>query len=244
MRFLVPYHLDELRPGLDAPLTPDEVITAELPAVDDPWARMAVLYDAVAERVAASIRRADHPAVVASGDCTTSLGVIAGLQRAGLDPSIVWFDAHGDVQTLETSTSGYLGGMPLRMLTGYGRHLIADRIGLRDIPEERAILVDGRDLDPPEVEFLRTARIRQRTVGDLGDLPEGPLYLHLDCDVVDPGDVPGLLFPAPGGPSLRSVTAAIRGIVDTGRVAAFGLACTWRDDRGAADRMRSLVDSV
>ncbi|MFD6155356.1 arginase family protein [Nocardia sp. NPDC060256] len=244
MRFLVPYHLDEYLPDLDAPVTPDEVISPELPDVDDPWARMAVLYDTVAEQVAASIRRAEHPAVVASGDCTTSLGVVAGLQRAGFDPAIVWFDAHGDVQTLETSTSGYLGGMPLRMLTGYGRHLIADRIGLRDIPEERAILVDGRDLDPPEAEFLRTARIRQRSVDDLGELPDGPLYLHLDCDVIDPGDLPGLLFPAPGGPSLATVSGAIRSIVDTGRVAAFGLACTWHNDRGAAAHLRPLVDSV
>lgn len=244
MRFLVPYHLDEHLPELDAPVTPDEVIAPELPDVDDPWARMAVLYDTVAQRVAESIRRADHPVVVASGDCTTSLGVVAGLQRAGFDPAIVWFDAHGDVQTLETSTSGYLGGMPLRMLTGYGRHLIADRIGLSDIPEERAILVDGRDLDPPEAQFLRTARIRHRTVDDLGDLPDGPLYLHLDCDVVDPSDLPGLLFPAPGGPSLRTVAGAIRGIVDTGRVAAFGLACTWHNDQGAAARMRPLVDSI
>ncbi|WP_107653406.1 arginase family protein [Nocardia suismassiliense] len=243
MRFLVPYHLDEHRPELDAPVTPDEVITADLPEVDDPWARMAVIYEAVAEKVAASVRKGERPVVV-SGDCTTSLGVVAGLQRAGLDPAIVWFDAHGDVQTLETSASGYLGGMPLRMLTGYGRHLIADRIGLRDIPEEHAVLVDGRDLDPPEAEFLRTARISHRTVADLGDLPDGPIYLHLDCDVVDPGDLPGLLFPAPGGPSLSAVSGAVRAIVDTGRVAAFGLACTWRDDQGAAARMRPLVDSV
>ena len=44
------------------------------------------------------------------------LGTIAGLQRAGSDPGIVWLDAHGDVQTPETSTSGYLAGMALRLL--------------------------------------------------------------------------------------------------------------------------------
>ncbi|WP_378735088.1 arginase family protein [Nocardia brasiliensis] len=243
MRFLVPYHLDEHKPELDAPITPDAVITAELPNVDDPWARMAVLYDTVAQRVAEAVRGGGRP-IVASGDCTTSLGIVTGLQRAGIDPAIVWFDAHGDVQTLETSTSGYLGGMPLRMLTGYGRHLLADRIGLRDIPEERALLVDGRDLDPPEAEYLRTARIRHRTVTDLGELPDGPLYLHLDCDVVDPGDLPGLIFPAPGGPSLQAVSGAVRSIVDTGRVAAFGLACTWHIGQGSVERVRPLVESV
>ena len=73
---------------------------------------------------------------------------MAGLQRAGLDPAVVWFDGHGDVQSLETTTSGYLGGLPLRILVGYRPELIADALGLRPVPEERAVLVDARDLDP------------------------------------------------------------------------------------------------
>ncbi|MEU0505371.1 arginase family protein [Nocardia sp. NPDC005998] len=243
MRLLVPYHLDEYRPKLDAPISPDAVVTAVLPKIDDPWARMAVLYDAVADRVAESVRGGER-AVVASGDCTTALATVAGLQRAGLDPALVWFDAHGDVQTMETSTSGYLGGFPLRMLVGYGRHLLADRIGLRDIAEERAVLVGGRDLDPPEAEYLRTARIRHRPVDDLGDLPDGPLYLHLDFDVINPDDLPGLLIPAPGGPTLSVVSAAVHTVLATGRVAAFGLACTWRDDADAAHHVRPLIDSA
>lgn len=243
MRFVVPYHLDEYRPDLDTPVTPDALITADLPNVDDPWPRMAVLYDLVADRVAESVRRGDRPIVV-SGDCTTSIGTVTGMQRAGLDPALVWFDAHGDVQTLETSASGYLGGMPVRMLTGYGRHLLADRLGLRDIPEERTVLVDGRDLDPPEVEYLNTSRISHRQVDDLGDLPDGPLYLHLDCDVIDSADLPGLLFPVPGGPSMSAVAAALRGVIATGRVAALGIACTWHDNHGCGDRMRPVIDSA
>lgn len=243
MRLLVPYHLDEYRPEIDAPITPDAVVTAVLPDTDDPWARMAVLYDAVADRVAESVRGGER-AVVASGDCTTALGTVAGLQRAGLDPALVWFDAHGDVQTVETSASGYLGGFPLRMLVGYGRHLLAGRIGLRDIAEERAVLVGGHDLDPPEVEYLRTARIRHRPVDDLGNLPDGPLYLHLDFDIINPDDLPGLLFPAPGGPTLSAVSAAVHTVLATGRVAAFGLACTWRDNADAAHHVRPLIDSA
>ncbi|WP_433685086.1 arginase family protein [Nocardia sp. CA-119907] len=243
MRLLVPYHLDEYRPEIDAPITPDAVVTAVLPETDDAWARMAVLYDVVADRVAELVRGGER-AVVASGDCTTALGTVTGLQRAGLDPALVWFDAHGDVQTVETSASGYLGGFPLRMLVGYGRHLLADRIGLRDVAEDRAVLVGGRDLDPPEVEYLRTARIRHRPVDDLGELPDGPLYLHLDFDVINPDDLPGLLFPAPGGPTLSAVSAAVHTILATGRVAAFGLACTWRDNADAAHHVRPLIDSA
>ncbi|MFI6871609.1 arginase family protein [Nocardia sp. NPDC050406] len=243
MRFVVPYHLDEYRPELDVPLTPDAVISPDLPDTTDPWARMAVLYNAVADRVADSVRRGERP-IVASGDCTTSIGIVTGLQRAGLDPALVWFDAHGDVQTLETSASGYLGGMPIRMLTGYGRHLLADGLGLRDIPEERTVLVDGRDLDPPEAEYLKTSRIAQRRVDDLDELPSGPLYLHLDCDVIDPADLPGLLFPVPEGPSLPTVARALHGVLATGRVAAVGLACTWRDDHGCGERLRPIIDSL
>ena len=103
---------------------PARTITAELPPGGDTWARLAALYQPGRGRRGPRGRRRTRPVVV-SGDCTTSLGIVAGLQRAGLDPGIVWFDAHGDVQTPETTASGYLGGMPLRLLAGYRPELIA-----------------------------------------------------------------------------------------------------------------------
>src|SRR6266536_6278275 len=208
-RILVPYHLDERLPDLDVPVTPDVTVTVDLPE-GDPWGRMARLYEAVAATVAETVRGGARPTVV-SGDCTTSLGVVAGLQWAGLDPAIVWFDAHGDVQTLETTASGYLGGMPLRILVGYRPELIAAPLGLRAMGEERVLLVDARDLDPPEVEYLARSAIRRCAARDAATaLPDGPLYLHVDLDVVDPDELPGLLFPAPGGPSLPAVAEAVR----------------------------------
>ncbi|MFZ2044446.1 MAG: arginase family protein, partial [Trebonia sp.] len=96
----------------------------------DTWARLAALYRQLAGAVSDAVRHGDRPVVV-SGDCTTALGTVAGLQHAGIDPGIVWFDAHGDVQTLETTASGYLGGLPLRLLVGYRPELIATDLGLR-----------------------------------------------------------------------------------------------------------------
>lgn len=227
------------------PVHPDRVVTADLPD-GDVWTRISHLYDLVADAVAAAAGRGERPTVI-SGDCTTSLGTVAGLQRAGLDPSIVWFDAHGDLQTLETTTSGYLGGMPLRMLLGYGRGLVADRIGLRDVPEERALLVDGRDLDPPEADYLDRSATRQCDVAELASPggaapPDGPLYLHLDFDVIDPAELPGLLYPSPGGPATGAVAEAVRRVVATGRVVAFGAACTWRPGHDNASRARPVVE--
>jgi arginase len=247
-RILVPYHLDERLDDLDVPVPPDVTVTiAAAPRrgdrPDDRWPTMRLLYEQVAELVAADVDRGERPVVV-SGDCNTSAGTLAGLQRAGLEPSIVWFDGHGDVQTLETTASGYLGGYALRLLLGYRPELISRPLGLRAVPEHMVTLVDARDLDPPEVEYLRAADILRCAVLELCSgprpdvLPDGPIYLHLDVDVVDPDELPGLRFPAPNGPSVAAVADALGAVLATGRVAAFGLACTWHPGHGAADRLR------
>jgi arginase len=244
----VPYHLDEYLPELDLPLPAGEMITAGLEG-GDVWARLAVLYRAVAARVAEATSGAAGPGgppVVFSGDCLTALGTVAGLQRAGVDAGIVWFDAHGDVQTPETTASGYIGGYPLRLLVGYRPGLIAAGLGLRAVAERRVVLVGARDLDPPETEYLAGAAIGRAEVAGLDPaaLPAGPLYVHVDIDVADPAHVPGLRFPAPGGPATADVTRAAGAILATGRVAALGIACTWHPGHGAAARVRPYLEAV
>ncbi|MGY1670877.1 arginase family protein [Geodermatophilus sp. SYSU D00710] len=237
--FVVPYHLDERLPGRTTGFPVDRELTADLPS-GTPWQRMAVLYEQVAREVAG----ARAPALVVSGDCTTSLGVLAGLQRAGRDVGIVWFDAHADFHTEATTTSGYLGGMPLALAAGVGTPTLPDALGLRPTPPSRVVLVDARDTDPPEHDLLEDAGVRRRQVPGLtaADLPDGELYLHVDLDVCDPGDLPDLIFPAPGGPALDEVLGAVGRVLATGRVAAVGLAATWRDrDRLAAAHERVLA---
>ncbi|WP_344246769.1 arginase family protein [Actinocorallia libanotica] len=240
----VPYHLDERLPDFEAPIEADETITLLLPEAGH-WRRMAVLYDTVADSVAKLAGEGDRPVVV-SGDCTTSLAVVAGLQRAGISPSIVWFDAHGDVHTPQSTASGYLGGMPLRLLVGANPEVIADLLGLEPVPERRVVLVDARDLDPPEAEYLAGAAITRCQVADVDEpvLPDGPIYLHVDFDVIDSGELPGLLYPAPGGPSLKKVHKAIRRVLDTGRVVAVGGACTWTSGHGAAALVEPIMTGL
>jgi arginase len=184
--------------------------------------------------------------VVMSGDCTTALGTVAGLQHAGLDVGIVWFDAHGDVQTLETTSSGYLGGLPLRLLVGYRPELIAAALQLRPVPEDQVLLVGARDLDPPEVAYLAGARIGSADVTGLDPaaLPGGPLYVHLDLDVIDPAELPGLRYPAPGGPSAPQVGAALAALLATRRVAAIGIACTWHPGHAAATGIAPYLEAA
>lgn len=240
----VPYHLDEYLPDLDLPVEADRVVTLKLPE-GGVWERLGALYDRVAEEVAGAGTR---PLVV-SGDCTVSLGTVAGLQRVHGDVSVVWFDAHGDLHTPESTPSGYLGGMPLRMLIGDGDPTVADAIGLRPVSEERALLVDGRDLDPPEAEYLRNGKVRRRDVAMLatanaGPLPPGPIHLHVDVDVVDPAELPGLRYPVTPGPKATSVQAALREVLATGRVVGIDLACTWKPGEDAAERARTAFAPI
>jgi arginase len=227
----VPYHLDEYLPGFRFPLPVEPVTVREVLPDASRWARMAALHEAVADRVADQVWVRRIPTVL-SADCMVALGTVAGVQRTGADPAVVWFDAHGDVQTMETSASGYEGGIPLRVLAGYRPDPATGRLGLRAIPEERLLLVDGRDLDPPEEEYLRASAVRRSEVAGIepGMLPDGPLVLHVDLDVLDGAQAPGLLFPAVGGARKEELLSAVRTVLGTGRVAALSVGCTRRPD--------------
>jgi hypothetical protein len=155
---VVPYHQDErLSDGaIPLPLTGDvRVLAPELPA-GDIWSRLATLDDAAADQIAAALGDGG-PTTVVSGDCLVAMAALAGAQRAGVDPGIVWFDAHGDVHTLDTTTSHYLGGLALRLILGAHPELLARPLGLQPVAEDRTLLVGARDLDPAETEYLQTS---------------------------------------------------------------------------------------
>ncbi|NND02489.1 MAG: arginase family protein [Acidimicrobiia bacterium] len=208
--------------GLDVP-EPHTLIDPTLPEGTE-MERMAALYLAVADAVAAD---GEVPSVYA-GDCCVILPVIAGLQRKGLDPVIFFFDAHGDFNTWETTPSQFIGGMPLAMATGRGEMTIADACDMEPLPDEDAILVDGRDLDPEEARALDDSGVAVVDVADIAArIPaDRPLYVHVDVDVVDPADLPAINYPAPDGPSLDSVAAAVATLAATGQVVAYS-ASTW-----------------
>jgi arginase len=233
----VPNHQDELIPGFDVGVPVDHGVTVDLPD-GDAWKRMGVLYNEVARVVS------EHapPLLVVSGACLTSLGILAGLQRSGRDPAIVWVDAHGDFNTEATTPSGYLGGMPLALAVGVGTLTLPLELGLRPVPTSRVVLVGARDIDPDEGILLEQSDIGQRGLDVLAvDLPEGDLYVHVDIDICDPKVVPDLLFPAPGGPDSDVVVRTVRRIMATGRVVAVDLAATWHQNGPSAPTQRRVM---
>jgi arginase len=127
---------------------------------------MTQLYQAIAHAVARAGR-----SLLLSGDCTTALGAVAGLQRRHRDLAVVWLDGHGDFNTPATTSTGYRGGMPLAMLTGCARELLADPLGVRPVAEGDVVLVDARDLDPAERDALAASRVRRVPV-DPGEITD------------------------------------------------------------------------
>ncbi|MEA3334768.1 MAG: arginase family protein [Chloroflexota bacterium] len=215
-------------PELATLVEPAQVIDPSLASCDSQQERLAAIHGALADSVADAVNRGDRPVSIA-GDCCTTIGVAAGLQRSGISTTLIWFDAHGDFNTCETTPSGFVGGMPLAMLVGLGNQSMLNAVGLQPILAEQVILTDGRDLDPGERELVKGSGILH--LPDMGMLlgaepPDGPLWIHFDTDILDPVEAPAMNYPASGGPRVKQLEAVFRRLAGTGRVAAVSMS-TW-----------------
>src|ERR671914_961416 len=150
--------------------------------------------------------------LILGGCCCAHVGTVEGLATRHERLGVVWLDAHGDLNTPETSPSGNLWGMPLRMLLDSGTVHPAD-----------VALVGARNLDPPEKEFIAASGLRTGEDGLREALEQvDAVYVALDCDVLDPDDDVRSFMPEPGGftlPEAASIlgqVAASRPVADAG----------------------------
>jgi len=206
-------------PVLAAKLTDElEAMTIEVEAHGESWNEVGASMDvvrAVADAVRDVAAAGDFPLVLA-GVCSSSLGVVAGLGSPP-DVGVVWFDAHGDFNTPETTPTGFFDGMPLAMLTGSGwAGLRAGVEGLRPVEEANVVLVGARDLDPPEKERLERSGVRRVHPGEpvepaLDELAQRvrDVYVHVDLDVLDPSEGQANRYACPGGPTAEQVASAV-----------------------------------
>lgn len=190
-----------------------------------PTERMGALCSVLADEVAAVRAKGDLPVAIL-GDCTMSIGLAAALQRTTPDFTLVWFDAHGDFNTHQTSPSAFIGGMPLAMLCGRGEQTIVTGAGASVLPEADVILTDARDLDPKEAQAVAQSAINHlpnvANVPSL-DLPNKPIYLHFDSDVLHLSDLQAVSYPAKGGPSLETVQQSLAFLAGSGRITAISV---------------------
>lgn len=158
--------------------------------------------------------------LVLAGNCITSLGVLASLPVG--TTGIVWLDGHGDLNTPETTRSGFLDGMALSVALGRCWETMAGTVdGFAPVAEENVLLVGARDLDPAERKYLERSRVRYLPPEDArGDALADALdalagrvqqvYLHLDLDVHDPAGGAANAFAASGGLTAGEVQRVVR----------------------------------
>lgn len=220
----VPYHLGREDVGLarGVPVLADALaewatntVAIERPVrfLNEVNASMAVVR-ALAETVRVTVEGQRSFPLVLAGNCNSSLGTVTGLHG---EIGVVWFDAHADFNTPDTTRSGFFDGFALSMLTGTG--WAALREGLRAIPEENIVLVGARDLDPEEEERLRGSRIARVQPGQSLDAALDALsvrvrsvYVHVDLDVLDPAEGRANWYAADGGLTAGELAAAIADI--------------------------------
>ena len=193
--------------------------------------------EALRDRVGGALAAGAVP-VVLGGDHSIAMGTIAGVSRfhreRGRKIGLIWFDAHGDMNTAETSPSGNIHGMPLAVALGIGEPSLtglageapmvdgahAAVVGLRDVDlaERAKIKASGigaftmRTIDERGMRAVMEEAIERATGGTAG------VHVSFDLDGVDPDLAPGVGTPSPGGLSYREAHLAMEMLADTGKV--------------------------
>jgi arginase len=195
------------------------------------------LYRLLSSRVQQARSAHQFPLVV-SGNCSSALGTVAGCAPQAL--GVVWFDAHGDFNTPDTSWSGFLDGMGLATLTGRCWQTLAARIpGFHPIPDSAVVHIGGRDVGEQEQRLFAESQIthvppdavRSSTLRTLLhpvllklQAQRRSIYLHIDLDVLDPTEAIANEYAAPNGLSIPHMLDIIGMIGEFVTIEACGVA--------------------
>lgn len=175
-------------------------------------------------KVAETVERGRFP-VVLGGDHGIAIGTLAGAAKHKKNLGLIWFDAHGDLNTEETSPSGNIHGMPLAVSLGYGHPDLTSIGGARPkVKPENVVIIGARDLDPGEREFIKKHQIKVFTMHEIDRLGMARVmdeaiqivskgtdgvHLSLDLDGLDPKEAPGVGTPVVGGMTYRESNLAM-----------------------------------
>jgi arginase len=181
--------------------------------------------------------------VVLGGDHSIAVGSIAGIsahfQKASKRVGLIWLDAHGDMNTPDSSPSGNVHGMPLAAVIGYGAPELTDLAGQKPMIDPRNVsLVGIRDLDSKERRLIKDSGVHVFTMRDIDERgmrdvmaealrfasdDTGGVAVSLDMDCVDPTDAPGVGTPVRGGVTYREAHLALEMIADSKSLVSFEL---------------------
>jgi arginase len=165
-----------------------------------------------AQTVSVAFELPERPLVL-GGCCCAHVGAVEALSARYGRLAVIWLDAHGDLNTPETSPSGNAWGMPLRMLIDSGATAADD-----------VALVGARSLDPPERAYIATSGLHADGSAGLRAALGGAdaVYVALDADVLDPAEIAAFM-PEPGGLAIDDVGRLLADVAAGGRVVGAGV---------------------
>jgi arginase len=211
-----------------------EAAVAEATDVVDEHARFLPQIKETCQRIAQLVTRTTREGrvpLVLGGDHSVVLGTLSGLRDAHGPGGAIWLDAHGDLNSPDTSPSGNVHGMVLAAALGLaGERFREDGWGLPALAPGRVALVGVRSLDDGERKLLQDSDVRVFTMSDVDRLGveraireslthvAGPGFVHvsLDMDVIDPEVAPGVGTPVRGGLNYREAHLALELIAESG----------------------------
>lgn len=188
----------------------------------------------LANRVADVIEKGNFPLVL-GGDHSIAIGTIAGLSSKYKNLGVIWYDAHVDMNTAETSPSGNIHGMPLAVLMGRGHERLVNIFAEgQKVKPENIVIIGARSVDPGERVLIKNLGIKVFTMHEIDRdgmtsvMKEAIAYLQaknvdgvhlsLDLDGLDPLYTPGVGTPVPGGISYRESHLAMEMLEDSGMI--------------------------
>ena len=166
----------------------------------------------VRDRLTETLRGVSGTPITIGGDCGVELGAIGHALERNPDVAVVWFDAHPDLNTPQSSPSGNFNGMVLRALLG---DCVSGLVPTVPLTAARLVLAGARSLDPPEDAFIAEHGIPvvddgpAALVAAVAATGATAVYVHIDLDVLDPGEFAGLDYPEPFGMTAAALIAHI-----------------------------------
>ena len=185
------------------------------------------------------------------GTCAMEIAPISYLNKLyGGKMGVLWFDAHGDLNTPKSSPSGRMHGMVLRSLLGEGDHQIVDQISLK-LCADQVVLVGVRDLDPAEKQYISENRITHFPPEKLESADEliatlvskafEKLYIHLDLDFLSPTDFPEVLIPTRGGNTVEDLTGILNSLAAKFDIIGLSVVEFCSHERGGENRLAKMI---
>ncbi|WP_026908807.1 arginase [Paucisalibacillus globulus] len=186
--------------------------------------------ETLAKMVDAEIQKDRFPLIL-GGDHSIAIGSLAGISKHYKNLGVIWYDAHGDLNTSETSPSGNIHGMPLAASLGLGHERLTNLYNYAPkVKPENIVIIGARSLDPGERDLIREKGIKVYTMHEIDRMGMSQVmeetiqylkentdavHLSMDLDGLDPTEAPGVGTPVLGGMTYRESHLAMEMLADS-----------------------------